>query len=554
MHINRFSRVINIFIGENVLFFRLVMGWMIVTSHGKKVKLTKGKSLLKHIQELGVHINASCGGQGICRGCLVKVDGTESLSPMTEAEKKAIRSPGYRLACQAIVVRDDLDIYVEVPKYVKILEKGKRKEVPLNPIVKRRATPLGEKVFWGDVEIAPYEGELYGLALDIGTTTVAMRWINLESGEEVFSLSMLNPQIDYGDNVIDRINYARSVGQEPLEKAIRNSINEMVQKGPINPNHIYEMVVVGNTTMRDIFVGHPVKGLGEAPYEPVSLDSVNKKAEELGITINPKANVYALPLIGHFVGADTLAVILATEMHKSSEVTMAIDIGTNTEIAIGNKDKIIVASCASGPAFEGAGVKCGVGAVIGAIQKVKIDSNLKVKYETIGNAPPIGVCGSGLIDALAQMLEKGIMDYAGKLSSGGEFVLAEDGKRIFLDGEDIDNLKLAKAAICAGSKILMRHYGVTVDDIKRLYLAGAFGTYINPENALKIGMLPEIPLERIEKVGNAAIEGATEVLVSEEKRREVEEISKKIGHVRLELEEDFHSLFVESLAFEVCRR
>ena len=542
----------NIFIGGDVKFLRFSMGWIVVTSHGKKTKLTKGKTLLSHIQELGIHINASCGGQGKCRGCLVKVDGLESLSPMTEAEKEAIKSPGYRLACQAVVVKEDVDIYVEVPKYAKILEKGRRKEVPLNPVVKRKLTPLGEKIFWKNKEIASYEGELYGLALDIGTTTLAMRWVNLESGEEVFSLSMLNPQIDYGDNVIDRINYARTVGQEPLEQAIRNGINQMIQKGPVNPNHIYEMVVVGNTTMRDIFIGHPVKSLGEAPFEPVSLSSVNTTAKDLGITINPNANVYALPLIGHFVGADTLAVILVTEMHKNSEITMAIDIGTNTEIAIGNKDKIIVTSCASGPAFEGAGVKCGVGAVEGAIQKVEITPDLKVKYETIGNVSPIGICGSGLIDALAHMLEKGIIDYTGKLSNGNEFVLAENGKRIFLDGEDIDNLKLAKAAICVGSKILMKHYKVSVEDVKKLYLAGAFGTYINSEHALKIGMLPEIPPDRIEKVGNAAIEGATEVLVSEERRKEVEEISKKVKHIRLETEEDFHTMFVESLVFEKC--
>lgn len=529
------------------------MGWIVVKSHGKRGKLKKGRSLLSHIQKLGVNINASCKGQGKCRGCLVKVEGEENLNSLTDAEKEAIKSPGYRLACQAVVVKEDRNIYVEVPKYARILERGEKKEIQLNPLVRRGPTPLEGKIFWQNKEIALYEGELYGLALDIGTTTLVMCWINLETGDESFTDSMLNPQISYGDNVIERINYAKNVGQKRLEKVIRDSVNEMIKHSPVSPDHIYEMVVVGNTAMRDIFVGHSIKALGETPFEPVSSDSVNETAKDLGILINPNANIYALPLLGHFVGADALAVILATEMYKSSDITMAIDIGTNTEIAIGNKDEIIVTSCASGPAFEGAGVKCGIGAVRGAIQKLEINEDLKVKYETIGQAAPIGICGSGLIDALAQMLERRIIDFSGKFSKGNRFIVAEKGKRIFLDGEDVDNLKLAKAAVSAGSKILLKRYGISVEDVKKLYLAGAFGTYINLENAYKIGLLPEISLERIEKVGNAAVEGAIQVLISKEKRVEAEEVSKKIKHVRLEVEPDFYSMFVESLAFEKYR-
>jgi uncharacterized 2Fe-2S/4Fe-4S cluster protein (DUF4445 family) len=311
------------------------------------------------------------------------------------------------------------------------------------------------------------------------------------------------------------------------------------------------MTVVGNSAMRDLFIGHPVEGLGEAPFKPFSEAAVNKMAKDLEITINPRANVYALPLIGHFVGADALGVILATEMHKSPAITMAIDIGTNTEIAIGNKDEIIITSCASGPAFEGSGLKCGIGAIEGAIQKVEISDDLKAKYETIGNMPPIGICGSGLIDALARMLDTGIIDWTGKLSKGEkEFVIAEDGNRIFLDGEDIDNLKLAKSAICVGMKVVMKHYGVNVKDIEKLYVAGAFGTYINSENALKIGMLPDIPLEKIDKVGNAAVEGARQVLISQKKRKEAEEISKKIKHIRLEMEKNFQYKFMRELGFD----
>lgn len=471
---------------------------------------------------------------------------------MTDEERRFIKVPGYRLACQAKVLREDEDICVEIPKY-KILEKGISKKISLNPFVKRdhEFPPPWQKVYWMDRKLGEYEGELYGVALDIGTSTLSMYWVDLETGNVSFIYSMLNPQLRYGDNVISRIGYARTKGQRDLERVVREGVNRAIQQGPINPNHIYEMTVVGNSTMRDLFIGHSVDGLGKAPFKPLSKAAVNKMAKDLEITINPSANIYALPLVGHFVGSDALSVILATEMYKSPAITIAIDIGTNTEIAIGNEDKIIVTSCASGPAFEGSGLKCGIGAVEGAIQNVEIGGDLKAKHETIGNMPPIGICGSGLIDALAQMLDRGVIDWTGKFCKGEkEFIIAEDGARIFLDGEDIDNLKLAKSAISVGAKVVMKHYGVNVKDIEKLYLAGAFGTYINPENALKIGMLPDISLEKIDKVGNAAVEGARQVLISQEKRKEAEEISKTIKHVRLEIEEDFQYKFMAELGFD----
>ena len=397
------------------------MGHLLVKPENKKAPLEKGKTLLEYMQEMGVNINAFCGGRGECRACLVKVErGIEHLSPLTDLEKEFIRKPDQRLACQARVLREDVEIVVEVPRYAKykILERGKKQRIPVNPLVKVVGEPPTRKVYWLDRELGPYEGELYGLALDIGTTTVSMYWVDLETGDEVFVASTQNPQVRFGDNVIDRVSYARLKGQEYLERTIREAVNELIEGGPVNPNHIYEMAVVGNTVMRDIFIGHSVKGLGEAPFKPVTEASVNKTAEKLGIRINPKANIYALPLIGHFVGADALAVILATEMYKSSAVTMAIDIGTNTEIIIGNKDRLIATSAASGPAFEGSGIKCGTGAVSGAIQKVEIDENWKVKYETIDNMPPVGICGSGLIDVLAQMLDRGILDWTGKFTTG----------------------------------------------------------------------------------------------------------------------------------------
>ena len=530
------------------------MGKIIVKPDNKIARLEKDKTLLFHLQELEVNIHAHCGGRGTCKGCIVKVN-NENLNPLTEVEKKAIKKTGFRLACQARIANEGEDIYVEIPSYAKfkILERGKLKKIPLNPFIKKRSTSLGEKIFWKNKEIGPYNGEIYGLALDIGTTTLSMVWVDLEKGDELFVSSMLNPQLRYGDNIIDRINYAKMGRQKHLEKTIREGVNKMIKEVPLNSKNIYELVIVGNTAMRDIFIGNSVEKLGESPFEPISLNPVNKIAAELNLAINPKARIYALPLTGHFVGADALGAILATEIHLKSEISMMIDIGTNTEIALGNKDSIIVTSCASGPAFEGSGVKCGTGAVEGAIQRANITENLEIDYNTINNAPPIGICGSGLIDILANMLDRKIIDWTGKFKKGiTKFVITKENK-IFIDGEDIDNLKLAKSAISVGTKIVTRHLGINIDDIEKLYLAGAFGTYINSENALKIGLLPNIPLKRIFRVGNAAMEGARQALISKEKRKEAEKTPKKIKHVRLEMEKDFHDRFVEELCFDKYR-
>ena len=229
---------------------------------------------------------------------------------------------------------------------------------------------------------------------------------------------------------------------------------------------------------------------------------------------------------------------------------MAIDIGTNTEIALGNRDGILVTSCASGPAFEGSGIACGTGSVEGAIQRVEIGEGGRASFETIGDGPPVGICGSGLIDALAGLLEHGIIDRTGKFSGGRErFTLAEGERAVYLDGSDLDNLKLAKAAVAAGARVLLERAGVEADSLSRLFLAGAFGTHIDAANAARIGMVPGIPLERVEKVGNASIEGAAMVLLSGDCRRLAEGLAGSITHVSLERDPAFQDHFIEGLAF-----
>jgi uncharacterized 2Fe-2S/4Fe-4S cluster protein (DUF4445 family) len=323
-----------------------------------------------------------------------------------------------------------------------------------------------------------------------------------------------------------------------------------VGKLGVKTEHLYEMVMVGNSTMRDLFLGHPVASLGVFPFRPVSLKAENGRPGELGLRMNPEGNVYALPLIGGFVGADTVAGVLATNLHRSEGIGMLVDIGTNTEIVVGNRERMIATSCASGPAFEGSGIKCGVGAVSGAISRVEIDGSGRVSYETIDDLPPVGLCGSALIDVLAEMLERGILDEGGKFRGGRkELVIARGEREIRIDGEDVDRLKLAKAAISTGIKVLLERYGIGVEEVERVYLAGAFGTYIRVENAHRIGLLPGVPLSRVEKVGNAALEGARQALVSVRRREEGEEVAGRIEYLNLESESELLYRLVNELSF-----
>jgi len=533
------------------------MGELIILPGGRRRPLEAGKTILSQLQAFSVPVTALCGGRGECRACAVTVEaGRELLSPRTPVEESVFRDPRQRLACQAVVDRAEGTIIVELPRYPRysIVERGLRPAVTFSPLVRVAGGPGAPSVVWGQRVLGPWEGEVFGVALDIGTTTLALRWLDLGDPEnpDRFSASVLNPQVRFGDNVIDRIRYATEVpgGARHLQSVVIGAVNTLLSCGAVRPDHIYEMTVAGNSVMRDLFLGRPVGGLGAFPFEPVSTGAENAAAGDLGIAIHPRGNVYALPLIRHFVGADTLALILATGMHRVEEACMAIDIGTNTEIALGNRDGILVTSCASGPAFEGSGIACGTGSVEGAIQRVAIGDGGEVSLGTIGDEPPVGICGSGLIGALAAFLERGIIDRAGRFTGGRErFTLAGGERAVYLDGRDLDNLKLAKAAVAAGARVLLGRAGVEPGDISRLFLAGAFGTYIDVGAANRIGMLPAVPHERVVKVGNASVEGAAMVLLSQESRAGGEELAPRIAHVALERDPAFQDLFVEELEF-----
>lgn len=537
------------------------MGRITIIPEGKSGPLREGETLLWHLQHLGVHISTGCPGDGECGSCRVRVlAGIRSLSPPTRQEMKWTGQGGERLACQAIVLDDNENVIIRTtePGAFSIIDSGLCRNFLKDPVITVKKIGGQRIAMRGDMVLQDLEGRCVGVSLDAGTTTLVIRWYDLESPncEPLGTTSMLNPQVRFGDNVIDRVAFSTSSpgGQQVMEQVMADAIQNVLLSGPADPAEIFEFVVVGNTVMRDLVCGLPVSSLGHAPYESCHPGPVDVPAAGRKVIINPKGRLFAPPVLGQFVGADMLAVLLAVGMHDREEVCMAIDIGTNTEIAIGNRDRILVTSCASGPAFEGSGVKCGSGAVNGAISQVRILPGESVSCITIGNAPPAGICGSGLVDTLSGLLERGMMDTGGKFTGGRtRFTLAYRDNNpqlpIFIDEEDIDAIKLAKAAIFTGVHTLLHRWGARPDNLSMVFLAGAFGTSVDPGNAERIGMIPSLPRDRVVRVGNAAIEGASMMLLSRPKRDEAEVIAALTEHISLEHEAGFEDMFIEGLMF-----
>ncbi|MCK4325289.1 DUF4445 domain-containing protein [bacterium] len=506
-------------------------------------------SILDHARRLGVEIASECGGLGKCGRCLIRVEkGSRCLNEKTEEEKKHSLGKEERLACQARVINPTADICVFIRDFGKysILSESIETTVELNSFVIRK----GDRVSHHSGEdLGPYGGELFGLAIDVGTTTLVTQLIDLEDGRTIATLARKNPQISYGNDVISRIGYTMSHegGLGELQKTVMKVVNDSLEelereKGEIR-KYIYDVVAVGNSTMRSIFFGQDVSSLGVIPFEPLSPVPIGKKAPDIGLAINPGGNVYGPPLIGGHAGADALADILASRMYEDENVVMLIDIGTNGEVAVGNKDRIMTASCAAGGAYEGATIRCGVGAIEGAIKNIWM-SDHRVDYETIGGKPPVGICGSGLIDLLAELLRKGIMSKTAKLKK--EFFVAED---ISITQQDIYQLITAKAGLRLDQDLLIKYYGITLEGIEKIYLAGAFGNYINSESAVSIGLLPPAA-EKVVKIGNGALAGAREMLLSQKMRAKAEEVVGRIEHIKPnEREKDFAYMVAEKMYF-----
>jgi uncharacterized 2Fe-2S/4Fe-4S cluster protein (DUF4445 family) len=323
---------------------------------------------------------------------------------------------------------------------------------------------------------------------------------------------------------------------------------------------VYEMVIVGNATMRDLLFGMDVQSIGTKPYRSVveaewregkrETTALAASASEMGIRIHPDANVYGAPLIGSHVGADIAADILAVGLEIAEEPVILVDVGTNTEVVVGNRHRLMAASCPAGPAFEGGQVTYGMPGYDGAVETVEIDDKGTVRLGVIGDTEPSGICGSGLIDLLAELRRTGRMTELGQFEKGVNDFEFEPTRRLSISRRDISALAQAKAANYCGQSIVIREYGLRVDEFKKLYLAGGFANYVDPENAVAIGFLANMPQDRIFKVGNASLEGATIMLLSGPKRAEIQEFVKNIQHIELETTPDFFEFFVEGCQFK----
>jgi uncharacterized 2Fe-2S/4Fe-4S cluster protein (DUF4445 family) len=507
----------------------------------------KEELLLDVFQKHGILIPASCGGKGTCEKCKVKIAGK-----------------GMELACQ-YRINDDMAVILPGFKEYAILDQ-------LNPHARPITDNSGIEIKYdaGQKRVT-YKGELiastadeenqrpvgYGLAVDIGTTTIVMYLLDIVYYQPVDVISVLNPQISFGADVISRIDYCirEPEGLKTLQKKLIDQINESIdsscQAAGIKSDDIYLMTIVGNTIMLHILLGVDPASIAFAPYTPVFTDEKVLKASTLDLKINRKGIVKVLPSVAGYVGADILAGLASTDIADNKNHTLYIDIGTNGEIVLGNRDIIYCCATAAGPAFEGAKIKCGVGGVEGGISVYN-----NGYYKTIGDKAPVGICGSGLIDLIAFLLESNRIDYSGYMT---EEFLVEKKEHTAVDHDivvtqkDIREVQLAKAAIYAGIMTLIRIAGISIDQIENVYLAGGFGNYIRTASAIRIGLLPEAFNDKIIPIGNSAGTGALQALRSLEFEREIDRVLKITKYIELSMRADFNEEYLSAMHFPVSQ-
>ncbi len=604
----------------------------------KTVQVARDCTILEAARQAGVSIEATCGVRGRCRSCRVKILKGDMPPPAVQDTVQLGHDEvleGFRLSCQTRMLGDTTVVPMppKAEEGHKILEahdamadtaqlsldSGVRKiavtakapveehhqtsdveeilltipdlvnsEVPIQcmrkiPQLLRKEsgaitiTRFNDQII--DVEAGDTTERSYGFAFDIGTTSVVGTLLDLRTGEQLASAGGVNAQAVYGGDLMSRIAYAQFDERKltTLRAKVINQVNEYIReccvKAGVDTSNVYKIVIVGNSCMHHIFLGIDVSYLGLAPYAPVVRDNLVIPASELPLKAAPNAQVCLLPIIAGFVGADTVGCILATRLHESDEVRALVDIGTNGEVVMGSRHRLTACSAPAGPALEGAQIRDGMRGAMGAIEKVEADEDFRSL--TIGDVPAIGICGSGLIDAAAKMIDARIMDSNGNFrkheisqlppeiarrlvtseKGSREFALVweeESGKnrRIGITQGDVRQLQLAKSAIYSGIRLLQSVMDISDSEIHQLMLCGGFGNYINIESAKTIRLLPDLDHERIAYVGNAALLGAQMALLSEAERRGADEITRTIEHVALAARPDFQDIFVDSMAFK----
>ncbi len=596
---------------------------------GKTLDVTEGESLLQALKRQGVYLVTSCGGKGICGKCRVRlIEGEYRIESTGKLESLEI-DLGIVLACQTFpegnitidIPKESILVIgdkIALSKSGDLLELLNSFGVEIYPLVRqitldlppptindnisdieRLKRALEEKGLIGMrfiysfvtsmsdalrnadwkitcgytvsndvVYISPIEKkkERYGIAVDIGTTTLVVYLVNLTDGRLIDTGSTYNSQMRYGDDVITRIIYAtESGGLEELRDSVVSDINNLLvslqERHNIRRDDIESAVIAGNTTMTHIFWGLNPAYIREEPYIPAVNFFPRWRAEFSRLEIDPMAPTYTSPCVASYVGGDIVSGVLASKMYRNSEIALFMDLGTNGEIVIGNNEWLVTAACSAGPCFEGSGIKHGMRATEGAIESFNIDpKTFEPSFNVIGNGEPIGICGSGMIDAISEMFLTGIIDQKGKFVrevktnrirdglDGPEFLISSRDRRdIVLTEVDIENILRSKAAMYAGVSLLLKEVNLTLDTIERVYIAGGFGNYLDIDKAILIGMLPDLPKERFSFLGNASITGAYLSLLSKDLRREVGVIASKLTNVELSVSRKFMDEYMSAL-------
>jgi uncharacterized 2Fe-2S/4Fe-4S cluster protein (DUF4445 family) len=590
---------------------------------GRRVPCTAGDTLLEAAQRAGIVLNATCGGEGVCGRCIVRVIAGEVTAPnLSEAAELGEEQTkhGWRLACQTEVqgdlrvhippesfataqrtqtegqglpvaldpaVRAVRDVHLSLPGLDDLRSDAARLRDALNipaltfpiPVLRRLSTDLRANEFHASVFLRgptvvgmrPPGTAALGLAVDLGTTKLAGYLVDLESGATLAAAGAMNPQIAYGEDVMARIRHAigQAEGAEQLRRAAVEALNDLARRlcaqTGCSTGDIADAVVVGNTAMHHLFLGLPVAQLGLAPYVPAESAALDLPALELDLELAPGAQVHLLPNIAGFVGADHVAMLLGSGMLDQGGVVLGLDIGTNTEFSLITPQGHFACSTASGPAFEGAHIRHGMRAAPGAIEKVLIHDG-QIKLQTIENQPPVGLCGSGILDLIAQMRRAGMLNNRGAITGQGfesrirggghgkEFVLVpgadNNGMEITFDRNDVTEIQLAKGAMRAGVEILLKKAGITAQEVNKVVIAGAFGTYLDVQSGIEIGMFPRLGKDRFLQVGNAAGAGARMALLSKQVREQAIQVARKVSYVELSSEPSFSATFARSLLLE----
>ena len=520
-----------------------------------------GQSLFDVAGELSMVVPASCKRTGRCHECVVEIrSGAEQLSARTEEE--AFLGAAFRLACRARVVAVDRDVEFSVLRRrlrILLAPDDVRPDPDLDPAVREAG---GHLIADDGTDLGVVIGPPVGVALDIGTTTIVLELVDLQTGVVLAIASIENPQRFGGSDVMTRISYEADQPGElrlALRRALNHELKRLCAELGLDRRQLVEAVVVGNPTMRDLAFGLDVGPIGRLPYRSVTESAwrageapstmISRRAHELGLLMHPQARVVAGPLVACHVGADAAADLVAVDAVERGGSFLLVDIGTNTEILASDGHRILAASSPAGPAFEGGGVRYGMPGADGAIERARLVDG-RFELGVIGDAPPEGICGSGLVDLLAALRSADWMSPRGTFRNGRAEIAIVESPRITFSRADVGSLSIAKAATAVGQRVLLRRLGLQPEDLDRVYLAGGFANALDVRTAVEVGLLVDVPSERMIRAGNASIAGARALLLSRGRRAALDDLVRRIEHVELESEPDFFDLFTDGCLFE----